>query len=261
MFIQIIAACLTFAVIFVMYYGWVWTPLTIIGIIIRLSFSPPRSLLDWIQQKTGIVFTFHSDGVNTVYLTIDDGPSEHTHYILSALRECNGQALFFVIGKEVIMHPGVVRQIIDEPQHHELGNHDADNRVTAFQSYDGIVMGLQLCEESLDSVRRLTLTKVDELTRTPEMAQWMRPGCGLVTPTLLKAATSLKYRVLLGDTYGHDCMFGWFRTFLEWFYAWRAIPGSVIILHDGTEARAKNTAAVIRTLAVRFKLRAPPLAK
>jgi peptidoglycan/xylan/chitin deacetylase (PgdA/CDA1 family) len=57
-----------------------------------------------------------------ICLTFDDGPHpEHTPRLLDLLHELNVKATFFVIGREAIRHPNIVRRIVDEG--HTLGNH------------------------------------------------------------------------------------------------------------------------------------------
>jgi peptidoglycan/xylan/chitin deacetylase (PgdA/CDA1 family)/GT2 family glycosyltransferase len=58
----------------------------------------------------------------TIALTFDDGPDpETTPQILDVLREHGVHATFFVVGSEVIAHPGLTRRIVDEG--HEIGVH------------------------------------------------------------------------------------------------------------------------------------------
>jgi peptidoglycan/xylan/chitin deacetylase (PgdA/CDA1 family) len=57
-----------------------------------------------------------------ISLTFDDGPHpEHTPRLLDLLHELNVKATFFVIGREAIRHPNIVRRIVDEG--HTLANH------------------------------------------------------------------------------------------------------------------------------------------
>ena len=70
------------------------------------------------------------------YLSFDDGPHpEHTPRVLDLLAESGIKASFFVIGREVVRRPEIVRRIVAEG--HALGNHSwshprfADLAVTA----------------------------------------------------------------------------------------------------------------------------------
>lgn len=220
-----------------------------------LLLSPPRFLLDFLASKTEVTFRFPSSEEKTldkkvnVYLTVDDVPSAHTHLIVDALRDCdNGKALFFVIGERAKQYPDVLRTLVREG--HEVGNHDAVDRLTAapWRSEEEIKQGVLACEVVIKTILAERNGENDGERRQPKKIQWLRPGCGLVTPTLQRVAKKLNYQTLLGDVYGYDCHLAWWPWFLQKFYAWRTVPGSVIILHDGTKARATNAAAIIRHL-------------
>ena len=227
-------------------------------VIIILSFlslalmAPPRLLLDFITSKTDVIFRFPSPRKTSVlekqkvYLTVDDSPSAYTYLILDALRDCdNGKALFFVIGDYAKQYPDVLRALANTAGaagvvSHDVGNHDLADRLTAspWRTSAEIKKDLLDCEIIIK-----TILNIDSGLR------WLRPGSGLVTPSLHQASKELGYKILLGDTYGHDCHLGFLGSwFLSKFYEWRITPGSVIILHDGTKERATNTAAVIRHL-------------
>lgn len=57
-----------------------------------------------------------------LYLTFDDGPHpEITPFVLQELKRHDALATFFCIGKNVVAHPAVYKQIQDEG--HTVGNH------------------------------------------------------------------------------------------------------------------------------------------
>lgn len=58
---------------------------------------------------------------NTVYLTFDDGPHQHTRRILNILNEYGAKATFFVVGRNAKHQPHLIRAIVDEG--HDVGNH------------------------------------------------------------------------------------------------------------------------------------------
>ncbi len=61
-------------------------------------------------------------GEKKIYLTFDDGPHPTaTTFVLDTLRQYNAKATFFCIGKNVVEHPEVYRQVLD--QGHAVGNH------------------------------------------------------------------------------------------------------------------------------------------
>jgi peptidoglycan/xylan/chitin deacetylase (PgdA/CDA1 family) len=57
-----------------------------------------------------------------IYLTFDDGPHpEATPFVLNELKKFRAKATFFCIGKNVIEHPGIYKQILLDA--HRTGNH------------------------------------------------------------------------------------------------------------------------------------------
>lgn len=57
-----------------------------------------------------------------IAMTFDDGPHpEHTPRLLDILKERNIKATFYVVGKNVILYPEIMRRMVAEG--HEIGNH------------------------------------------------------------------------------------------------------------------------------------------
>lgn len=80
----------------------------------------------WLRQLyPSLTWSIPSDD-KVIYLTFDDGPHpEITPFVLSTLKECNAKATFFCIGKNVVSHKEIFKQIIDEG--HSIGNHTYDH--------------------------------------------------------------------------------------------------------------------------------------
>lgn len=63
-----------------------------------------------------------TDGEKILYLTFDDGPHETaTPFALEQLKLFKAKATFFCIGKNVVEHPYIYQQILNEG--HSAGNH------------------------------------------------------------------------------------------------------------------------------------------
>jgi len=76
-----------------------------------------------------------STDVHKVYLTFEDGPSEHTAEILDVLKEKNVQATFFVTGQEGEEAHALYKRIVEEG--HTLGMHSYSNKYsTIYHSED-----------------------------------------------------------------------------------------------------------------------------
>jgi len=61
-------------------------------------------------------------GENKVYLTFDDGPTEHlTWWILETLKQYNALATFFCVGENILQYPDYTQAI--RKAGHTIGNH------------------------------------------------------------------------------------------------------------------------------------------
>lgn len=84
-----------------------------------------------------------------VALTFDDGPDpDVTPAILDVLRERDIKATFFVTGKNVADHPGIVRRIVREG--HTLGNHTYNHADLSVLSSEQVREELQATQEAVD---------------------------------------------------------------------------------------------------------------
>ena len=70
-----------------------------------------------------------------VYLTFDDGPSDHTAQILDILKKHKVKATFFVVGKETEHAKKMYQRIVLEG--HTLAMHSSQNKVIPFCSHIG----------------------------------------------------------------------------------------------------------------------------
>lgn len=177
-----------------------------------------------------------SDGVlyrvpgadSAVALTIDDAPRPGTtDEILRVLERHGARATFFVIGSRARRHPDLVRAI--RRGGHEIGHHMwRDRRSLALDSA---------------SFRRALLRTDSTLARFGDQ-RWLRPGGGLYSDRMVRAARRHGHRIALGDVYPLDPVVRWPAPVTRFVLAW-VRPGSVIILHDG-EGRGERTAEVLR---------------
>lgn len=73
-----------------------------------------------------------------LYLTFDDGPHpEITPYVLKLLKQYNALATFFCIGKNVVSHPNIYKQILYEG--HSVGNHTY-NHLNGWKTKDEVYL-------------------------------------------------------------------------------------------------------------------------
>lgn len=73
-----------------------------------------------------------------LYLTFDDGPHPvATPFVLRLLKQYNAIATFFCIGKNVVNHPDIYHQVIEEG--HTVGNHTF-NHLNGWKTNDDTYM-------------------------------------------------------------------------------------------------------------------------
>ena len=174
---------------------------TVIRVIKGLSARFPRySPLVWSVLK-------HAD---KIALTFDDGPTERTVEILSALASCGAKATFFVLGSQVSAHPKLLARIVDEG--HEIGIHGYDHSLRNFE---------QQVEQCVGILSPFGVTP--RLVRTP--------GC-VIKPGLTLRLWVRGYRSMIYSFDVHDSM----REEKKWEgpppdYA-TVSAGDIVLMHD-----------------------------
>src|SRR5579863_2665827 len=87
-----------------------------------------------------------------IYLTFDDGPHPvATPFVLDQLKKYQAKATFFCIGKNVVEHPDVFKEILS--QGHRVGNHTHNHfngwKVSDKQYFDNIVEAKKYIDSNL----------------------------------------------------------------------------------------------------------------
>jgi peptidoglycan/xylan/chitin deacetylase (PgdA/CDA1 family) len=168
-------------------------------------------------------------------LTFDDGPDpRHTAAISKLLAERGHRATFFVLGRAVRMHPGLIRQLAAAG--HEIACHGDDHRLLAYASPRTIVAQLVAWEEAVDAALGQSGAR---LMRTPH---------GIRSPWLVSVARHRGYAVCGWDGSVFDTAEPGTAAIVR-----RVVsllrPGAVVLLHDGDGSgrggsRAQTVAAL-----------------
>jgi cellulose synthase/poly-beta-1,6-N-acetylglucosamine synthase-like glycosyltransferase/peptidoglycan/xylan/chitin deacetylase (PgdA/CDA1 family) len=176
----------------------------------------------------------------TVVLSFDDGPDpEWTPRVLDVLREHRVPGSFFLLGNEVLSHPGVVRRIVDEG--HEVGNHTFDHPDLAPLSPG----------ERRQQLARAQLALVGVTGNTTSL---MRPPYSFSTGSLDDASWDVVteahdegYVTVFSEVDSRD----WARPGVDQIVR-NATPedgrGAVILLHDAGGDRSQTVAALDRLI-------------
>ncbi len=183
------------------------------------------------------VLCFVDTDAPAVALTFDDGPHPATTPpLLDVLATHRATATFFLIGERVADNEPIVARIAAEG--HELANHGMREQRAV------LVPGEQLQRD---------LAQVNELLARYGTVRWFRPGSGWFTPGMLRGAGRLDLRVTLGTAVamhtGGPGDAGIARSLLD-----GVRPGSILVLHEGSEVRrgvAATTDEILTGLARR----------
>lgn len=110
--------------------------------------NPDMRLNSNFPRNSGITFTRVPVEGNYVAITFDDGPHpQNTPRLLDMLRARNVKATFYVIGRSVDLHPGIVRRTVAEG--HEIGNHSHTHRLMTQLSDSEVRNEMQRCEDAI----------------------------------------------------------------------------------------------------------------
>ncbi len=157
----------------------------------------------------------------SIAITFDDGPTAGpTERVLDLLREANVKATFFVVGRNVVRHPHLVRRMHEEG--HVIGNHTWDHH------HGGWFGSGRYWDEQ---VRRTGDAVAEIIGVRPAL---FRPPMGIKTWLTLRAATKEGCQTI---GWSHRARDGG-RTTTEAILARLAdtpAPGDILLLHDGIE--------------------------
>ena len=166
------------------------------------------------------VLCFVDTAAPAVALTFDDGPHPGTTpQLLDVLAAHGAKATFFLIGERIPGNEPIVARIAAEG--HELANH-------GMREERAVLLP--------DGELRRDLAAVNALLSPYGAVRWFRPGAGWFTPRMLRSAARLDLRVTLGTAVamhtGGPGDAGIARGLLAGLR-----PGSIIVLHEGGDAR------------------------
>lgn len=174
----------------------------------------------------------------TVALTFDDGPNEpFTSQILAILDRHNALGTFFMVGRNMESAPEVVRRIAASA--HELGNHSLNHQ---FRKY---FLGDR--------------TYTSEISRSQDVHQQItgamptifRPPWLYRTPSILHTAATAGMRTISGEFCHVFEVFQPSGDRIARAALRKMRPGSIIIFHDGFNARqGVNRAETVRAVEI-----------
>ncbi len=168
-----------------------------------------------------------------VALTFDDGPhADSTPPILELLQRFKVPATFFLVGKHLEKHPEIAREMVDAC--HEIGNHTFSHSLLYVSTKNRI----------RDEIGRTDalLKKIDGA-----LPKFFRPPAGFFTKRVLDIAEQLGYQTVVGDVYPRDPHLPGKEKIVDRVLQ-RTVAGSIIILHDGGNARRVDRSQTLEAL-------------
>lgn len=162
------------------------------------------------SKGSGVTFSRVLVSGNYVAMTFDDGPHpQNTPRLLDMLAQRNIKATFYVIGRSVDLHPGVLRRTVAEG--HEIGNHSHTHRLLSKLGDSELRQEMQRCQDAIGraaGVRPRTmrppygglLQRQRELVHAEfgyptilwsvDPLDWKRPGPSVVASRILTGTTA-----------------------------------------------------------------------
>ena len=192
------------------------------------------------QQKRLPAVLFHGDeNRREIALTFDDGPHPRdTPQVLEVLAKHNVRATFFLVGKSVKRYPTLAKEI--HQNGHQLALH-------CYQHFPFVLEKPSRLLEGLDTTRNLI---ADICGIPPEIVCDVRPPYGFFTAKTLSVLSENKFRLVIWSSIPPHWMQPISWTIAQILYG--AVPGSVIVLHDG-HGHGSKVAQIVDTVIPRLK--------
>ena len=173
-----------------------------------------------------------------IYLTFDDGPTpEITPWVLSELKKYNAKATFFCIGKNVISHPDIVKEIIKNGS--AIGNHTHNHvngwKKTSRTYLKNIDKAQQIIDSEIKKHQKTILHSTIVNLQSP-IKNFFRPPYGKIKNSVAKILLGKGYKIIMWDVLSGDfdrsitkekCLKNVINNTSE---------GSIVVFHDSIKA-------------------------
>lgn len=190
----------------------------------RLTFGAQSQAFGPFPYRGGI-------DANVVALTFDDGPNEpYTSTLLDVLADRGVLATFFQVGRCAERFPGTTRRVVEDG--HVLGNHSQNHALRSYLTEPDQHNEISQAQKVLFDIAGVR----PALYRPPWLCH---------PPWVLASIRSCGLQVVSG-TFGHPLeILQPSGSVLAAGAARRGTPGSILIFHDGREARGGRRAQTV----------------
>ncbi len=118
-----------------------------------------------------------------ILLSFDDGPDPvYTLQILEILKKHQAKAVFFCIGRKILEHPHIIKQIVAEG--HLIGNHTFSHEIK-FTNLPLVYVKKELSQTE-NALTELGITSL----------KLFRPPFGVTNPTIVAAAKAMNLKII-----------------------------------------------------------------
>jgi peptidoglycan/xylan/chitin deacetylase (PgdA/CDA1 family) len=181
------------------------------------GYAPAADALGAILRPSVDVTYYVQTTEPVVAFTFDDGPLPHwTPMVLNTLDKYQVPATFFLVGRNVVRHGGLLRGRLDR---HEVGNHSWSHPDLATLDLTGVH-------------GQLLRTHAAILAATGRVPRLMRPPYGHLGGSTLLAADAFGYDVVLWSQQMHEEQFLSHPDDEVNDIVDKARPGAIILAHD-----------------------------
>jgi peptidoglycan/xylan/chitin deacetylase (PgdA/CDA1 family) len=187
------------------------------------------------QQKRLPTVLFHGDETRReIALTFDDGPHPRdTPQVLEVLAKHNVCATFFLVGKSVKRYPHIAKEI--HQSGHQLALHCDRHIPFVLERSSGLLKGLSDTRNLIADICGIPPTTICDV----------RPPYGLFTASTLSLLNEHKLRLVIWSSIPPHWMQPIPWTIMQILN--EAMPGSVIVLHDG-HGHGSKVAQIVDTV-------------
>lgn len=177
------------------------------------------------------VTTWSPVAKDLVALTFDDGPDpQYTPQILDILQAKRVSATFYIVGRNAVQSPGLLKRIYDEG--HDVGNHTFSHPRLMESGRERIVIELNMAQRVIEAQTGMRTT----LFRPP--GAYTSLSFLDTSPQLVKVPTELGYQIAALDTDSFDWATGGFGGVTKAAIVDRVVgkvasgQGQIVLMHD-----------------------------
>jgi peptidoglycan/xylan/chitin deacetylase (PgdA/CDA1 family) len=170
-----------------------------------------------------------------VALTFDDGPDpKYTPTVLALGRQRGVKFTFFLVGREIQLHPDLARQEVAEG--HMIGNHTWEHPTMTYDTERQDISEVERCEDEIEKI-------------CGERTHLFRPPKGMWDGDTFLAAEALGYRMILWSVAleHHEAKTpeAMAQRVLD-----QVQPGMIILAHDGEPCHQVDRSKTMKALPI-----------